>query len=98
MLEISYNENRDVALAGRLDASQAQHAAQFLDNVEGPCVLNLEKLEYISSAGLGVLLATQQRLVESNGQGLKLVKLNKHVADVFRIAGFDKVFEIDFSE
>ena len=98
MLEISYNENRDVALAGRLDASQAQNAAQFLDNVEGPCVLNLEKLEYISSAGLGVLLATQQRLVETSGKGLKLVKLNKHVADVFRIAGFDKVFEIDFSE
>ena len=98
MLEISYNENRDVALAGRLDASQAQSAAQFLDNVEGPCVLNLAKLEYISSAGLGVLLATQQRLVETSGKGLKLVKLNKHVADVFRIAGFDKVFEIDFSE
>jgi anti-anti-sigma factor len=98
MLDIGYNENGDVALNGRLDASQAQNAAQFLDAVEGPCVLNLEKLEYISSAGLGVLLATQQRLVDASGAGLRLVKLNKHVSDVFRIAGFDKVFEIDFGE
>ena len=43
--------------------------------------------------GLGVLLKTQKRVMAS-GQGLRLVNVNKHIRDIFKYAGFDRIFEI----
>jgi anti-sigma B factor antagonist len=80
-------------LAGRLDAAQCDKAMQFLDRVPAPHVIDLVGLEYISSAGLGVLLKTQKRAV-AGGRGLRLVNANKHIRDIFRYAGFDRIFEI----
>lgn len=93
MFEISQANDRVVALAGRLDAAQAVKAQAFLDKVEGQCVLDLEKLEYVSSAGLGVLLKTHKRLMGS-GNGVKLINVSHHIHDIFRYSGFDKLFEI----
>jgi anti-sigma B factor antagonist len=47
----------------------------------------------VSSAGLGVLLKTQKRVMAS-GQGLRLINANKHIRDIFKYAGFDRIFEI----
>ena len=57
MLNIEFGPGGDVQIAGRLDAVQAGTAQTFLDGVNGNVVLECGKLEYISSAGLGVLLA-----------------------------------------
>jgi anti-sigma B factor antagonist len=93
MLEIRFGEDRRVVLAGRLDASQAPHAQEFLDKVQPPCVLDMGALEYISSAGLGVLLKTHKRLLAS-GSGIRLINVNPHINDVFRYSGMDKLFSI----
>ena len=85
--------NGIVAMDGRLDAAQAVKAQTFLDQLEGQCVLDLAKLEYVSSAGLGVLLKTHKRLM-SSGSGIKLINVNHHTHDIFRYSGFDKLFEI----
>jgi len=93
MFEIGFNDAGEVALRGRLDAAQAARAQEFLDTLEGRCVIDMEQLEYVSSAGLGVLLRTHKRLMD--GQvGLELVNVNKHIADIFRYSGFDKLFTI----
>lgn len=55
--------------------------------------MDFSRLEYISSAGLGVLLATQKRL-QDRGAGLKLVNVNSHIRDVLHFSGFDQIFEI----
>ena len=55
--------------------------------------LDCSRLEYISSAGLGVLLKTQKRLTASGGK-LRLVGVNRHLQDIFRYSGFDQIFEI----
>ena len=81
-------------VSGRLDAAQAIRAQEFLDQVMDQCVLDMSKLEYISSAGLGVLLRTHKRLM-GGGQGLKLVNVNRHINDIFMYSGFDKLFEIE---
>ena len=81
-------------MRGRLDAAHAPHAQEFLDRIAEACVLDLENLEYISSAGLGVLLKTHKRLTEIS-QGLKLVNVNSHVNDIFCYSGFDRLFEIE---
>ena len=56
MFQIGFDDTGNVVAEGRLDAAQAPHAQEFLDTVEGGCVLDLARLEYVSSAGLGVLL------------------------------------------
>lgn len=93
MFEIDFDSDNNIALAGRLDAAQAVRAQEFLDQVTGQCVLDLAKLEYVSSAGLGVLLKTHKRLMGS-GEGIKLINVNHHIHDIFRYSGFDKLFEI----
>jgi anti-anti-sigma factor len=93
MFEIELADGGIVAVDGRLDAAQAVKAQTFLDGVEGQCVLDLAKLDYISSAGLGVLLKTHKRLM-SSGSGIRLINVNHHIHDIFRYSGFDKLFEI----
>ncbi|MBN1480634.1 STAS domain-containing protein [candidate division KSB1 bacterium] len=93
MFEIKVNEAGDMLLSGRFDASQVGYANQFFDKVITSTVVDFKELDYISSAGLSVLLVTQKRLSEKNQQ-LKLMNMNRHIQDVFRYAGFDKIFVI----
>lgn len=93
MLDIRFGADRQILLSGRLDAAQAGHAQAFLDQVEGQCVLDMAGLEYISSAGLGVLLKTHKRLM-ATGHGVRLVNVNHHINDIFRYSGMDKLFSI----
>jgi len=93
MLEITKNGPDTIWLKGRLDAMQAEKAFAEFDTLEGECVVHFEELDYISSAGLSVLLHTQQRLSQSGGS-IRLAGLNPHVRQVFEYAGFDSIFEM----
>lgn len=93
MFEIELADDGSVVVEGRLDAAQAVKAQTFLDQVEGQCILDMTKLEYVSSAGLGVLLKTHKRLM-GVGSGIKLINVSHHIHDIFRYSGFDKLFEI----
>ncbi len=94
MFDVKTADNGQIMLSGRLDASQADKARAELDKITQSAVVDLQDLEYISSAGLGVLFAAQKRLKE-HGQALKLVHLNQHIRDVFKYARFDLIFEIE---
>lgn len=93
MFEAKVAENNEVQLSGRFDAAQVEKARSVFDTLTTSTVVNFHELDYISSAGLGILLMTQRRLREAGG-GLKLINMNKHIRDVFEYAGFDKIFEI----
>jgi anti-sigma B factor antagonist len=94
MFDVTINEKGEVLLSGRFDASQAEKAKKVFDRIDESGIVDFKDLEYISSAGLAVLLATQKRLSES-GKRLKLVNMNKYIGNVFRYAGFDTIFEIE---
>ena len=94
MLSIEKVQDGRVVIAGRLDAAEAASAQTFLDRVDGTVTLDCAGLEYISSAGLGVLLKTQKRLLAANGK-LRLAGLKPHLLDVFTYSGFDQLFEIE---
>ena len=94
MLSIEKGQDGKVLIAGRLDAAEAASAQTFLDRVDGTVTLDCGHLDYISSAGLGVLLKTQKRLLAANGK-LRLVGLKPHLLDVFTYSGFDQLFEIE---
>ncbi len=93
MFEAKITDNGEILLSGRFDASQVERAKETFNKITKSTVVNLKDLEYISSAGLGVLLSTQKRLKES-GNSLKLINMNKPIRDVFSMAGFDRIFEI----
>ncbi len=93
MFSVTFTDSQTVKVAGRLDASSADDAAAELAKITSTATLDFAELEYISSAGLGVLFAAQKRLKEA-GHGLILTNLNGHIRDVFKIARFDLVFEI----
>ena len=97
MFQIGFDDSGKIVAEGRLDAAQAPRAQEFLDAITEQCVLDLGKLEYMSSAGLGVLLRTHKRLM-GDGGGLKLVNVNSHINDIFMYSGFDKLFEIEVAQ
>lgn len=94
MFEAKISETKEIVLSGRFDASQVDKARAVFNQITESAVVNFKDLEYISSAGLGVLLAAQKRL-NGSGHSLKLIRFNKHVGDVFRYAGFNMIFEIE---
>lgn len=94
MFDIRDTGDGTIELVGRFDASQMGRAKEVLDKVSDSATIDFQRLDYISSAGLGVLLGAQKRLGEA-GKRLKLVGMNQHIREIFRIAGFDHVFEIE---
>jgi anti-anti-sigma factor len=94
MFEIQRATDGTLQLSGRLDAIQADRAREVLAGLTGDGTLDLARLDYVSSAGLGIFLATQKRLSET-GHGLKFVNMNPHIRDLFRITGLDTVFTIE---
>lgn len=84
-----------IALVGRLDTSTApQLEAEINANLEGVTEFELDfaKLDYISSAGLRVLLAAQKIM---NKQGsMKVCNVNPEIMEVFDITGFSDILTI----
>ena len=93
MFEIREGTNQELLLSGRFDATQVEKARSALLSRPEVRVLDFAQLDYISSAGLGVLLAAQKRLSE-RGQSLKLINVNSHIRDVLHFSGFDQIFEM----
>jgi len=94
MLNIELLENGVVRCAGRFDASQVETAEEVLDHIETSCTLDCTDLEYISSAGIGVLLGTFKRL-NGKGETFAMINVNPQIRKVFGYAGLDKVFRIE---
>jgi anti-sigma B factor antagonist len=93
MFDIRRGANGEVLLSGRLDAAQVDRVREELKNQTTSCEVNFEHLEYISSAGMGVLLGVQKRM-SGGGEGLILTHMNRHIRELFTIAGFNHVFTI----
>ena len=97
MFEIGFGSDGEVLCSGRLDAAQCEKAQSFMDEIADSRTLDFSALEYISSAGLGILLKNQKRLAES-GAALKIINVSKHIYDVFRYSVFNTIFDIKEKE
>lgn len=91
-IELSIEGNR-CYLSGRLDTIGVEKIRDSLLNWNDNLNLDLKKLDYISSAGLGLLLMTLKKLNESSYE-MKLFNLKPAVRNVFVLAGFDTLFKI----
>ena len=85
-----------IALNGRLDTTTApQLEAELKAALDGITNLTLDfaALDYLSSAGLRVLLATQKQM---NNQGAMVVRnVNETIAEIFDVTGFSDILTIE---
>ena len=90
-----------VAFAGNLDSNTSPQAQQALDGILAgggrKMVLDFTALDYISSAGLRVLLGTAKRLSGAGG-AMNLFGLNETVREVFDISGFSTILAVFATE
>lgn len=94
MFEVSRGEDGTILLRGRLDAVQAERLADLFARIVTSSTIDFRELDYISSAGLGILFETHKRLSEA-GAALRLVNLKPHIRELFGIGGFDQIFELE---
>ncbi len=83
-------------LEGRLDTITAPELEQALQDVLpglAELTLDLEKLEYISSAGLRVLLSAQKTMKKQGT--MKVVHVNETVMEIFEVTGFSEILTIE---
>ena len=96
-MKIDFTKNDgilSIAIDGRLDTTTAPQLESFIgENYDGECsmVIDCEKLAYVSSAGLRVLLAAQKKTKGA----MKLVRVCELVMEVFEMTGFADILVIE---
>jgi len=86
----------ELALAGRLDTMTAPELEAELNGELANCdslILDFSKLDYISSAGLRVLLSAHKAMLGKGG--MKVVHINDIVQEVFEVTGFSDILTIE---
>ena len=86
----------EIALEGRLDTMTAPELEAELNQSLGSAdslTLDFSKLEYISSAGLRVLLSAHKAM--SAKGGMKVINVNEIVQEVFEVTGFADILDIE---
>lgn len=94
----NYNKKElTLAIEGRIDTITSQELDEEI-NVElgnfDSLIMDFSDLEYISSAGLRVLIATQKKL-KSDDIPFVIKNVNDTVGEIFRMSGFDKILKIE---
>ncbi len=100
-MEITETKHDDYSifkLNGRLDSNTAmgfeQKLFESIENGEQRLILDFQDLDYISSAGLRVILKATKSLKSSDGK-LVLCAMQDYVKEVFEISGFDSFLPIE---
>ena len=96
-IEIKRNEKEiTIEVAGRLDTITAPALEKSIgENIDGikSLVLDFKGLEYISSAGLRVLLGSQKKIQKTGT--MKLINVCEEVMEVFEMTGFADILNIE---
>ena len=85
-----------VSIDGRLDTTAAPQFEEFMvENISKMCTLTLDcaGLEYVSSAGLRVLLSAQKKMQQIGA--MKVINVCEEVMEVFEITGFADILVIE---
>ncbi len=88
-----------VFISGRIDTATAPEAESYInENLDGvsSLILDFAEVNYVSSAGLRVLLSLHKKMMKKDG--LKLINVNSSVCDVFEVTGFDEILRFEKGE
>ncbi|WP_223165967.1 STAS domain-containing protein [Methanobrevibacter millerae] len=94
----NYNEKElTLTVEGRIDTITSKELEKEINDEIGnfdSLILDFTDLEYISSAGLRVLIATQKKLKADNIPFV-IKNINDTINEIFRMSGFDKILKIE---
>jgi anti-sigma B factor antagonist len=94
MFEIDYQKNfQIVRIFGSFDASKTKEVEDILGKINETFSIDMSELNFICSAGIGVLVMTYKRLKE-RGEKVYLTNLNDYIKKVFEASRLDTVFDI----
>lgn len=87
-----------IEITGRVDSSTSPLLAEAIDKIldanRYKIVLDMEKIEFLSSAGLRVLIATQKTCKRYNRGEVAIAGMPEFIKSVFDLAGFTPLFKI----
>jgi len=99
-VEIIQEKSNDIVvlkLVGKLDSNTSSQLEEtvigLIDSGEKKLLVDGQQLDYISSAGLRVLLMAAKKLKAGGGK-IVLASLKDYIIEVFEIAGFNMIFQI----
>ncbi|MBQ2653160.1 MAG: STAS domain-containing protein [Methanobrevibacter sp.] len=94
----NYNEKElTLSVEGRIDTITSQELDKEIEEESGnfdSLIMDFTDLEYISSAGLRVLIATQKKL-KADDIPFVIKNVNAAVGEIFRMSGFNKILKIE---
>ena len=87
-----------VRIAGELDivatTNQVDELQQVLNKADQALLIDCSEMEYISSAGLRFFMQLKKESMAKGGS-IRIAHLNEDVSDIFRMSGFQNIFEIE---
>ena len=99
-MEVKFNKQDStltVAISGNIDTVTAPELdTKLQENLSGikDLILDFAAVDYISSAGLRVILMTNQMMEDVEGE-MTIKNVNEDVRDVFEMTGFDSLLNLD---
>ncbi len=86
-----------ISLSGRIDSTAAvefeEKLIEIIDKGNNTMIIDFQRIQFISSAGLRVLLLAAKK-VKPYGGKIVLCEMSKDVREVFDISGFSSIFDI----
>ncbi len=99
-IEKKYDEKElTISVEGRIDTITSNDLEKEITDEMGnfdSLIMDFEKLDYISSAGLRLLISTQKKLKPDNIPFV-IKNANDTVKEIFRMSGFDKLLKIEWT-
>ena len=96
-IDIESKDETIVRIKGELDTTATTEQADELNQVialaDKAIEIDCQELEYISSAGLRFFMQLK-RESEAKGGSIRITNMNEDVADIFRMSGFQNIFDI----
>lgn len=95
-IKIEHGDALTVSLKGRLDTVTSVELGKKMEEVEvneSLVIMDMKELEYISSAGLRLLLSLKKNYAAS-GKDLEVHNLNSVCKEVFRVTGFQNILTV----
>lgn len=95
-IKVTHGDYLLIELEGRLDTTTSPLLDERINQEEikeSLVVIDFKQLEYISSAGLRVLLSTKKKL-EASGKALEIHNINDVIREVFNVSGFINILNV----
>jgi anti-anti-sigma factor len=83
-----------ISVSGRIDSNtyqELQNVVNEVDYSKGNLIFDFKDVEYISSAGLRVLLSARKKITTGN---MKVINVSSGVFEIFETTGFDSMFDV----